>query len=225
MATSLEHRLCSKSKKLAFYIDGNSLKTADVFRLVNEGTEILISEATKARIVESRELLDDLISKNRVIYGVNTSLGGFVNWLIPHEHAQELQENLISAVATNVGKYLEDNYVKASMLARLNSLARGVSAISLENYNILLEMYNKGVIPCIPSKGSLGASGDLGPLACIALVGTGKWKAKYHGKIITGMEALKRAKIQPMKLSYKEGLSLINGTSVMTGMAAVLVEE
>lgn len=225
MTTNSKKDLNLKSKYSVKYIDGNSLKTADVFRAVNEGAVISISEDTKTRIKESRDLLDELISNDRVIYGVNTSLGGFVNWLIPHEHAQELQDNLISAVATNVGQYLEDRYVKASMLARLNSLSRGVSAISLENYNVLLNMYNRGVIPCIPSKGSLGASGDLGPLACIALVGTGKWKAKYHGKIIPGSEALRKAQIQPMKLSYKEGLSLINGTSTMTGMAAILVEE
>ena len=223
MTATLEKR--SKSKHPVHDIDGSNLNTADVFRVVHEGTLISISEETQARIQESRDLLERLISEDRVIYGVNTSLGGFVNWLIPHEHAQELQENLISAVATNVGEYLEDHYVKASMLARLNSLARGVSAISLQNYTILLDMYNKGVIPCVPSKGSLGASGDLGPLACIALVGTGKWKAKYEGKIIPGDEALKRAQIQPMKLSYKEGLSLINGTSTMTGIAAMLVEE
>lgn len=89
---------------------------------------------------------------------------------------------MIAAVATNVGPILEDYIVKASMLARLNSLARGASAISIENFYKLLEIYNAGIIPCIPSKGSLGASGDLGPLACIALVATGKWKAKLQGR-------------------------------------------
>ena len=81
-------------------------------------------------------------------------------------------------------------------------------------------MYNRGIIPCIPEKGSLGTSGDLGPLACIALVGTGQWRAKYEGEILPGAEVLKRAQIEPMELSYKEGLALINGTSVMTGLAA-----
>ncbi len=86
-------------------------------------------------------------------------------------------------------------------------------------------MYNRGVLPCIPEKGSLGASGDLGPLACIALVGTGQWRAKYRGEILPGAEALERAGIEPMKISYKEGLALINGTSAMAGLAACLVAD
>jgi Histidine ammonia-lyase len=88
-----------------------------------------------------------------------------------------------------------------------------------------LKIYNAGIIPCIPSKGSLGASGDLGPLACIALVATGKWKAKYKGKISQGDKVLKQAGLKPMKLGFKEGLSLVNGTSAMTGVAAILIEE
>ncbi len=101
---------------------------------------------------------------------------------------------------------------------------RGCSGISEENFNKLLKIYNAGIIPCIPSKGSLGASGDLGPLACIALVATGKWKAKYKGEILSGNRALKKAGLEPMKLGFKEGLSLINGTSAMTGFA-FLVEQ
>jgi histidine ammonia-lyase len=86
-------------------------------------------------------------------------------------------------------------------------------------------MYNRGILPCIPEKGSLGTSGDLGPLACIGLVGTGQWRAKFNGKVMPGAEALRKAGIEPMRLSYKEGLALINGTSVMTAMAACLVGE
>ncbi len=111
------------------------------------------------------------------------------------------------------------------MLVRLNSLARGASAISTENFNKLLKIYNAGIIPCVPSKGSLGASGDLGPLACIALVATGKWKAKNKGKILSGKRALKQAGIEPMNLGFKEGLSLVNGTSTMTGLASILIEQ
>jgi histidine ammonia-lyase len=208
------------------FLDGNSLSTSDIFNVVeNFEIKLAITPATQQKIENSQKLLSKLVKDNRVIYGVNTSLGGFVNWLIPQEYAQELQENLISAVATNVGPYLEDNVVRASMLARLNSLARGTSAISLENFNKLLKLYNTGIIPCIPSKGSLGASGDLGPLACIALVATGKWQAKYKGELLSGKEALDKAGIEPMKLGYKEGLSLINGTSVMVGLASLLVER
>ncbi len=207
------------------YLDGNNLSTLKVYDAVRNSTKLAISESVEFRIKSSHQLLNKFIKDNRIIYGVNTSMGGFVNWLIPGEYAQELQENLISAVATNVGPHLEDRVVRATMLARLNSLSRGSSAISLENFNKLLEIYNAGILPCIPSKGSLGASGDLGPLACIALVATGKWKAKYEGETLPGKIALERAGIEPMILSYKEGLSLINGTSAMVGLASILIEE
>lgn len=173
----------------------------------------------------SRKLLDEFVASGRIIYGVTTSVGGFVNWLVPASRAEEVQNNILRSVQSNVGPYLEDKYVRAAMLARINSLGRGVSAISLENFEKYVEMFNRGIIPCIPEKGSLGTSGDLGPLACIALVGTGQWRAKFEGEIMPGIEALRRADIAPMKLSYKEGLALVNGTSVMTGLAACIASD
>lgn len=214
------------SSNLELCIDGKSLSISDLIQAVdNPKIKVSISSEVEKRIKDSHSLLNRFVESNRVIYGVNTSMGGFVNWLIPDENAQELQENLIAAVATNVGPYLDDRVVKASMLARLNSLARGTSAISIENFNKLLKIFNVGIIPCIPSKGSLGASGDLGPLACIALVATGKWRAKYKNQILSGSEALQEAGIEPMTLSFKEGLSLINGTSAMVGLASILIEQ
>lgn len=207
------------------FLNGKNLTTNILRGAIKNNLKIKISAETETKITSSAELLNKLIADNNIIYGVNTGMGGFVNWLIPGEYAQKLQENLLSAVSTNVGAYLDDEIVKASMITRLNSLANGVSAISLENFKKLIEIYNAGIIPCIPCKGSLGASGDLGPLACIALVAIGKWKAKYKGKILEGSAALKAARIEPMQLSYKEGLCLINGTSVMTGLAALLVER
>lgn len=207
-------------------LDGNQLATSDVFKAAFDfDLEVVIEPETEKRIENSRQTLNQLVKEDRIIYGVNTSVGGFIDWLIPESHAEKLQENLISAVATNVGSYLDDSISRAAMLVRLNSLARGTSPISIENFNKLLKIYNAGIIPCIPSKGSLGASGDLGPLAYIALVCTGKWKAKYKGKIISGKKALEQAGIEPMKLGFKEGLSLVNGTSVMTGLAAILIEQ
>lgn len=218
--------VAKKFKDSKVFLDGNSLTTEEVFLLAkNSEIKLAITTKTAQRIETSREILDKFIQEKKVIYGVNTGVGGFVNWLIPINSARNLQENLIAAVATNVGPYLDNDVVRASMLVRLNSLARGCSAISLKNFNKLLSVYNSGIVPCIPSKGSLGASGDLGPLASIALVCIGKWKAEYRGEILPGDEALKKAGIEPMELSYKEGLSLINGTSVMTGLAALLIER
>ncbi len=209
-----------------FVLDGRTLSTDQVVRVAADlDIKLVITPEAVKQIDLSRQTLNKFICDKQFIYGVNTGVGGFINWLVPLDSAQDLQENLISAVASNVGPYLDRDVVRASMLVRLNSLVRGCSAISLDNFNKLLSVYNAGIIPCIPSKGSLGASGDLGPLACIALVCTGKWKAEYEGEIVSGKEALKRAGIEPMKLSYKEGLSLINGTSVMTGFASILVEK
>ncbi len=208
------------------FINGESLTAAAVFKACSDTQiKVSISDATKKKIIDSKNLLDEFIDENRVIYGVNTGVGGFVNWLIPKDGAQELQNNLIEAVATNVGLYLEDHFVRATILIRLNSLARGTSAISFENFNKLLQLYNSGIVPCIPAKGSLGASGDLGPLAYIALVASGKWKARYQGVLMSGSEALQQAGLKPMSLTFKEGLSLVNGTSAMTALAAVLVED
>ena len=207
-------------------LDGATLSLDTVASMARDSkSKVEISSEIRERVIASRALLEEFVENGRIIYGVTTSVGGFVNWLLPPAMAEVAQNNIIAGVQSNVGPHLADEYVRASMLARINSLGRGASAISIENFEKYVAMYNNGVIPCIPEKGSLGTSGDLGPLACIALVGTGNWKAKFDGKIMPGAEALKRADIQPMILSYKEGLALINGTSVMAGMASCLVQD
>lgn len=187
--------------------------------------KVEITSEIRERIAASRALLDTFVADGRIIYGVTTSVGGFVNWLVPPAQAKSVQKNILCGVQSNVGNYLDDRYVRAAMLARINSLGRGVSAIALENFEKYVAMYNRGILPCIPEKGSLGASGDLGPLACIALVGIGQWRAKYEGEIMPGAAALARAGIEPMDLGVKEGLALVNGTSVMAGMAACLTAD
>jgi histidine ammonia-lyase len=206
--------------------DGISL-TIDTLSVAahDAASQIEITDEIRARVSASRALLDEFVTSGRIIYGVTTSVGGFVNWLVPASMAEAVQNNILRCVQSNVGAYLADHYVRAAMLARINSLGRGVSAISLENFEKFVAMYNRGVLPCIPEKGSLGTSGDLGPLACIALVGTGQWRARYQGQVLPGAQALQQAGIEPMKLSYKEGLALINGTSVMAGMAACLTAD
>ncbi|MFQ6004206.1 MAG: histidine ammonia-lyase [Woeseia sp.] len=206
--------------------DGASLTVDSLFNAAHDpAIRIELTPEIRERVIASRKLLDEFVDSGRVIYGVTTSVGGFVNWLVPPSRAEETQNNIMRSVQSNCGPCLDDHYVRAAMLARINSLGRGYSAISMENLDKFVAMYNRGVLPCIPERGSLGASGDLGPLACIGLVGTGQWRAKYDGEIMPGAEALKKAGIEPMRLSYKEGLALINGTSVMTAMAACLVAE
>ncbi len=206
--------------------DGESLTVDLISNIARDPSQrIELTPEIRQRVIASRQLLDEFVDSGRIIYGVTTSVGGFVNWLVPPSHAEETQNNVMRSVQSNCGPHLADHYVRAAMLARINSLGRGYSAISIENLDKYVAMYNRGVLPCIPEKGSLGTSGDLGPLACIGLVGTGQWRAKFDGEIMSGAEALKRAGLEPMKLSYKEGLALINGTSVMTAIAACLVAE
>ncbi|MHA1114204.1 MAG: HAL/PAL/TAL family ammonia-lyase, partial [Alphaproteobacteria bacterium] len=187
--------------------------------------KVEITPTIRARVAASRALLDTFVAEGRIIYGVTTSVGGFVNWLIPAARAGEAQNNILRFAQSNVGPDLAEEYVRAAMLARINSLGRGASAISLENFEKYVALYNRGIVPCVPEKGSLGTSGDLGPLACIALVGTGQWRARYGGVQMSGADALERAGIAPMALGYKEGLALINGTSAMTGMGGCLVAD
>ncbi len=209
-----------------FIPDGESLSIETLSAVVkNPNSRVVLTDEIRKRVTASRDLLDKFVKSGRIIYGVTTSVGGFVNWLLPPSLAGEAQNNLLRCVQTNVGDYLDDAYVRAAMLARINSLGRGVSAISLENFEKYVAMFNHGIVPCIPEKGSLGTSGDLSPLACIALVGTGQWRAKYQGEILSGAEAMKRADIEVMELGYKEGLALINGTSQMAGMAGCLTDS
>jgi histidine ammonia-lyase len=204
---------------------GDRINLDQLESVATNSTPVAIDENVQQRVRLSKEVLNKFVGGDRVIYGVNTSMGGFANWLVPVTMARQLQENLINAVATNVGTYLDDATVRAIMLARVVSLSRGNSAISLENLHKLIAVLNSGVVPCVPEKGSLGASGDLGPLAAIALVCAGQWKARLHGETMPGAEALNQVGIRPMELSFKEGLALINGTSGMVGLGALVFER
>jgi histidine ammonia-lyase len=206
--------------------DGRSLTVDAVCAAARDpAVKVELTPEIRRRVNASRALLDRFVASGRIIYGVTTSVGGFVNWLVPPSMAGAVQQNILKSVQSNVGPHLDDDHVRAGMLARINSLGRGCSAIALENLEKYVAMYNRGIVPCVPEQGSLGTSGDLGPLACIALVGIGQWRAKYEGEIVPGATALERAGIEPMQLSYKEGLALVNGTSIMTGLAACLVSD
>ncbi|QEV16179.1 phenylalanine aminomutase (D-beta-phenylalanine forming) [Streptomyces alboniger] len=185
---------------------------------------LALDSAVRQRVEASRRTLEKFVAEGRIIYGVTTSMGGFVDWLVPVSQARQLQENLLNAVATNVGEHLDDTAVRAIMASRIASLSRGNSAISLANLDTFIAVLNAGIAPCVPQKGSLGTSGDLGPLAAIALVCIGQWKARLGGKVLPGAQALSQAGIAPMELSYKEGLALINGTSGMVGLSALTLQ-
>lgn len=213
-------------KENTLILDGYTLTIEELMKAGNDlSIKIEIDDKNWPKIRECRELVEKWANEERCIYGVNTSCGGLVDHLLPKDRDNDFQKNLVRSVTTQVGKPFEDTLVRKFMIARANSLCRGFSGIKEVNLKIYLDMMNKHVFPLVPRKGSLGTSGDLGPLGCIASVAFGEWKARYKGKVMPGKEAMDAAGVELMYLNAKEGLSLINGTSGMVGLGCTVVTE
>ncbi|MBU0463500.1 MAG: aromatic amino acid lyase [Proteobacteria bacterium] len=213
-------------KNNTLILDGYTLTIEELMKAgKNLSMKVEVDKKNWPKIRDCRKLVDKRANEERCIYGVNTSCGGLVDHLLPKERDNDFQKNLVRSITTQVGRPFEDELVRIFMIARANSLCRGYSGIKEVNLKIYLEMINKNVFPLVPRKGSLGTSGDLGPLGCIASVAFGEWKANYKGKLLPGKEAMKAAGIELMYLSAKEGLSLINGTSGMVGLACTVITE
>lgn len=207
-------------------LDGYTLTIEELIKAGNDlSIKVKVADKNWPKIRECRKLVEKWANEERCIYGVNTSCGGLVDHLLPKERDNDFQKNLVRSITTQVGKPFEDELVRTFMIARANSLCRGYSGIKEVNLKIYLDMINKHVFPVVPRKGSLGTSGDLGPLGCIASVAFGEWKAKYKGKVLPGKEAMEAAGVDLMHLNAKEGLSLINGTSAMVGLACTVITE
>ena len=207
-------------------IDGYTLTIEELVQAGNDfSMKVEIDEKNWPKIRDCRAMVDKWANEERCIYGVNTSCGGLVDHLLPRERDNDFQKNLVRCITTQVGEPFSDELVRTFMIARANSLCRGYSGIKEKNLKIYVEMINKHVCPLVPQKGSLGTSGDLGPLGCIASVAFGEWKARYKGKLMPGKEAMEAAGIELMHLNAKEGLSLINGTSAMVGLASTVILE
>ena len=170
----------------------------------------------------ARELVERAAHGSREhTYGVNTGFGRFVAVAIPEEQTAELQLRLLRSHACGVGDPYPDEIIRAAMLLRANALAKGNSGARVETVELLLALLDHGVLPVVPSRGSVGASGDLAPLAHLALPLVGEGEAWVEGERLTGMEALARAGLEPVRLAAKEGLSLVNGTQFMAAMLAL----
>ena len=207
-------------------IIGEGRLTLDEFQaVVRGGLPIALSESAKELMQYSREMVENCVKEQKVVYGLTTGFGKFSDVTISHEDSIKLQENLITSHACGVGEPLPLEVVRAMMLLRINALAVGFSGIRISTVETLAEMLNKDVIPLIPSKGSLGASGDLVPLAHMSLVLLGMGEAFYQGRRMTGAEAMKLAEIEPVRLTSKEGLALINGTPAMCALGALAVAD
>ena len=210
----------------AIEIDGASL-TLEQTAAVADGAEVNLAYTARPRIDRSRKFVEEIVARGEVVYGINTGFGKLADVSIPADKLRELQINLVRSHSCGVGDPLPERTVRAMMLHRANVLAKGYSGCRPVVIDTILQMLNAGIHPIVPSRGSVGASGDLAPLAHLALVAIGEGEAMYQGEKISGSEALQRANIQPLTLEVKEGIALLNGTQAMTavGSLALLAAE
>lgn len=205
-------------------LDGEHLTIEDVIA-VAEGEAgapfVRLTEEAAARVTIAAEAVQRLIAAGTIAYGITTGFGAFKDRIIPAEQVRQLQRNIVMSHAVGVGDPFDRATTRAIMLIRANTLARGFSGIRLATLQLLLDMLNRGVHPVIPQKGSLGASGDLAPLAHMALVVIGMGEAEFGGARVGGLAALGAAGLRPAELEAKEGLALTNGTAVMCALGTL----
>ncbi|WP_332899340.1 histidine ammonia-lyase [Haladaptatus sp. CMSO5] len=206
-------------------LDGASLTPEAVARVAREDVSVVVSDEAREAVRAARERVADVVDAGDAVYGVNTGFGQLVNERIPREDIEQLQTNLIRSHAAGAGRELSREEVRAMMLTRINALVKGFSGIREIVLDHLVTMLNEGVHPIVKSRGSLGASGDLAPLAHMALVLLGEGEAHVDGERLSGAEALARVGLEPLTLASKEGLALINGTQLTVGLGALLVVD
>jgi histidine ammonia-lyase len=202
-------------------LDGESLSLEQVIAVARDFKKVELAPLARAKMARSRELVEKWVGEGRSIYGITSGFGSNQDKPISLEDVEQLQENIILSHSAGVGDPLPEEAVRALMLLRAGALARGFSGIRVETVERLLELLNRRVSPVIPTKGSVGSSGDLAPLAHMTLVMLGRGEAFYEGERLTGAVALGRAQIAPVVLKAKEGLALTNGTQFMTAIGAL----
>lgn len=206
-------------------IDGDNLSIQDVVEVARNRSPVKASRKAMEKVEASRRAVVRIVKGGKLAYGIKTGLGEMANVSISDKDVRKLQKNLIRSHSVGVGDAFPDDVVRAALLLRANTLIKGYSGVRKELIEILLEMLNKGVHPIVPQKGSVGASGDLAPLAHIGLVMSGEGEAFYEGSRMKGSEALRRANITPIEFQSKEGVALINGTAVMSAVASLDVHD
>lgn len=205
-------------------LNGSSLTLEELVQAArNPTTEVTLAPEAIPGIQRAAKAVAKFVSEGRIAYGITTGFGAFKDRLIPLENVEKLQENIILSHAVGTGPELPAEVVRAMMIIRANTLAKGHSGIRLETLELMLLLLNKNILPIIPSKGSLGASGDLAPLAHMALPLIGRGEVRFHGEVRTAMEVLQENNLKPIRLSAKEGLALTNGTTLMTAIGALQV--
>ncbi|HXG10015.1 MAG TPA: histidine ammonia-lyase [Gemmataceae bacterium] len=213
-------------------LTGDGLTLDDAERILRGQVErLVLAPAARRRVEQARRCLDELLARGATIYGVNTGFGKLANQRIEPDEVLALQENLLRSHAVGMGPLLSVGVSRLALALRIQALAKGYSGVTAELIDQLIEIYNRGVVPAIPEQGSVGASGDLAPLAHLALVVMGEGHAfitrpgtdgrgAVSGRPLSGRAALRRVRLRPYRLRAKEGLSLINGTQVSTAILA-----
>ncbi|HZT53669.1 MAG TPA: aromatic amino acid lyase, partial [Gaiellaceae bacterium] len=206
----------------AIGLTGEGLTIDDVWAVAVDGASAVLADEARDRMRAARAVVERAAHGSREhTYGVNTGFGRFVAVAIPPEQTRELQLRLLRSHACGVGEPYPSEIVRAALLLRANALAKGTSGARVETVELLLALLERGVLPVVPSRGSVGASGDLAPLAHLALPLVGEGEAIVDGERLPGADALARAGLEPVRLEAKEGLSLINGTQFMAAMLAL----
>ena len=202
-------------------IDGNNLTLEQLASIARDRKAVTFDEASRVRAEASRAVIETLMAAGRTIYGVNTGFGKLADVVIPPDQLRQLQINLLRSHCCGVGEPLSEVEARAMLCLRANVLAKGFSGVRPVVIETLLELLNRGVHPVIPSRGSVGASGDLAPLAHLACVLIGEGEAMFEQQRMSGGEALRRAGITPLELQAKEGVALINGTQAMCAVGGL----
>ncbi|KGT89495.1 histidine ammonia-lyase [Erwinia typographi] len=188
-------------------------------RIYHGEVQLALDESARHRVLQARETVEAIVSAGKVTYGINTGFGKLAQTSIPAQRLAELQRNLVLSHSVGLGELLPDDVVRVVMATKIISLARGHSGVRMELIDGLLALFNAGVMPCIPEKGSVGASGDLAPLAHLSLMLLGEGEVRVNGRLIPATEGLALAGLEPFVLGPKEGLALLNGTQVSTALA------
>ncbi|MFN2398873.1 MAG: histidine ammonia-lyase [Gemmatimonadaceae bacterium] len=206
-------------------IDGNSLTIPGVVAVARGGRHATLADDARARMARTRAIVDDIVERNDVVYGVTTGFGRLADVAIPAERLAELQVNLVRSHAAGVGPLLPEPEVRAMMLLRANVLAKGFSGARPLIVDTLTGMLNAGLYPSVPEQGSVGASGDLAPLAHLALALIGEGTLHSGSRSASAATMLREAGLAPVELQPKEGIALLNGTQAHTGIAALLIAD
>jgi histidine ammonia-lyase len=209
------------TRQPTFLLEPGKLTLGSIRAILSEPLAIVLADRTRALLAEGARSIERIIARGEVVYGLNTGFGKLAKTRIPDDQLRTLQRHLVLSHAAGTGEPLDERIVRLILILKANGLARGYSGVRPEIVDTLMAMANHGVYPVIPAKGSVGASGDLAPLAHLTAVLIGEGSARLNGAVLPAREALARAGIAPVQLAPKEGLALLNGTQVSTALALV----